>query len=90
VLLPPDEALLRLASFFLLIAGRDPDAENDASLGAAATLTGVIADGAWLRPLLDAVALPIPNAAPNATSTDATAIAVRRPGLMSRCRRRRA
>jgi hypothetical protein len=56
-----------------------PDGENDVILGESATVTGVTADGACALPSLLAVALPMPKAAPNATTTATTAIAAKRP-----------
>lgn len=78
----------RVAGRFACL-GSEPDAVNDTSLGAA-TVTGVTADGAAALPPPPAVALPMPNATPNATTTAATAIAANFPGVIGRCRSRRA
>ena len=59
-----------------------PDVENDVTWGVPPTDTGVTADGACALPSLLAVALPMPNAAPKATTTAATAIAAKRPGVI--------
>jgi hypothetical protein len=56
-----------------------PDAENDPTFGGSGTCTGVTADGACALPSSLAVALPMPKAAPKATTTAATAIAAKRP-----------
>jgi hypothetical protein len=81
--------LLGFGSFFCFWDGSEPDGENDVSSGAAPTLTGVTADGAAALSSFFAVALPMPNATPNATTTAATAIAAKRPAVMrpGRCRR---
>ena len=71
---PPPE----LACFFGLAgAGNEPEGVNAATCGAAGTLTGVTADGAAVLLLLT-VALPMANAAPNATT------AATRPPIASR------
>jgi hypothetical protein len=62
-------------------AGSAPDGENDASCGAAATWTGLTAEGAAVV-LVPALALPIPNAAPKATSAATTPMAVSLPGVI--------
>jgi hypothetical protein len=73
----------RLACFGIV-----PDGLNDTSFGAA-TVTGVTADGAAALSPPPPAALPMPNATPNATTTAATAIAAKRPGVIGRCRSRR-
>jgi hypothetical protein len=84
------ELLARFGAFFLACFGSEPDGVNDTSFGAAGTLTGVTADGAApLSSPLD-VALPTPNATAKATTTTATAMAANRPGVIGRCRSRRA
>jgi hypothetical protein len=82
--------LLGFGAFFFACFGSAPDGENDASFGAGATLTGVTADGAAALLLLLEVALPMPNATPNATTMAATAMAANRPGVIGLCRTRRA
>jgi hypothetical protein len=67
--------------------GIEPEAAKDAICGVA-TLTGVTADGAEALSPLPPAALPIPNATPNAITTAATAIAAKRPAVMSRYTRR--
>jgi hypothetical protein len=82
--------LARLGAFFFAGFGSGPEGVNDASFGAAGTLTGVTADGAAALSLPPELALPMPNAAPKATTTTATAMAANRPGVIGRCRSRRA
>jgi hypothetical protein len=64
--------------------GRLPDGENDANCGAAPTCTGLTADGAAVF-LLPPLALPMPNAAPNATSAATTPIAASLPVVIRTC-----
>jgi hypothetical protein len=76
---PPDGA------FLCFCFGSEPVGVNDDPIdGVPATFSGVTADGALPLSSFFAVALPIPNAAPNATTTTATAIAANRPGVI-RC-----
>lgn len=87
---PPPEG-----AFLCFCFGIDPVGVNDDPIdGAFATFTAVTADGAWALSSFFAVALPMPNAAPNATTTAATATAAKRPGVIpstsssaSTCRR---
>jgi hypothetical protein len=65
-------------------AGSEPEPENDAISGLLATSTGVTADGAAASSPPPPVALPAANAAPNARTTTATAMAAKRPGLIGR------
>lgn len=65
-------------------AGRLPDGENDASCGGAATCTGFTADGAAVFSLLP-LALPIANAAPNATSASTTPMPASLPVVIRTC-----
>ena len=58
--------------------GSVPDGENDASSGVAAACAGFTADGAAVF-LLPPLALPMPNAAPNATRAQATPMAASLP-----------
>jgi hypothetical protein len=81
--------LARLGVALFACFGIEPVALNEAICGVA-TLTGVTADGAAALSPLPAVALPIPNATPKATTTAATASAAKRPGVIDRCRSRRA
>ena len=62
-------------------AGSEPDGLNATTVGAASTCTGFTADGAavFFDPPLD---LPIPNAAPNATSAATTPMAASFPAVM--------
>jgi hypothetical protein len=62
-------------------AGSEPDGAYATTCGAAATWAGLTAEGAavFLLPLL---ALPMPNAAPNATSAATTPIAASLPVVM--------
>jgi hypothetical protein len=84
-----DGVLPPLGLFFAAFFGRagegsEPDGENDATCGGADTLAGVTADGAAEVFLLE-VALPIPNAAPNATSAaTAPTITAREPVIRGR------
>jgi hypothetical protein len=89
---PDGAGLLPLAfgAFFFACFGSAPDAANDASFGAGATLTGVTADGAVALSSPPDVALPMPKATAKATTTAAIAIAAKRPGVIGRCRTRRA
>jgi hypothetical protein len=77
---PPDDFFL--AFFFCLAgAGSDPDGSYEASCGVADdALNACTADGAaaFVVLLLD-VALPMPNAARNATTTTAAPMAMLRP-----------
>jgi hypothetical protein len=77
---PPPEG-----AFLCFCFGIDPVGVNDDPIdGVAATFSVVTADGAWALSSFFAVALPMPNAAPNATTTAATAMAAKRPGVI-RC-----
>jgi hypothetical protein len=63
-------------------AGSEPDGANATSCGAAATCTGLTADGAAVfLELLPALA--IPKAAPNATRAATTPMATSFPGVIS-------
>jgi hypothetical protein len=61
--------------------GSEPDGENDASCGGGATWIDFTADGAAVF-LVPPLALPIPNAAPNATSAATTPMAATLPALI--------
>jgi hypothetical protein len=65
--------------FFL--AGSEPDGEYATSAGAGATWIGLTADGAAVLLLLP-LALPMPNAAPKATSAATTPMATSFPGVI--------
>jgi hypothetical protein len=86
---PPPPEPAAFGFFFCFCDGSEPDDEYDASCGGSLTAIGVTADGAAPFPSFDAVALPMPNAAPNATTMAATAMAAKRPEVMSRCTSRR-
>jgi hypothetical protein len=83
-----EERFARFGALRFACFGMAPEAVNDTSFGVA-TLTGVTADGADAFSLPPPAALPMPNAAPKATTTATTAIAAKRPGLIGRCRSRR-
>ena len=83
VLLPPLSPLGAF-SFVSLGAGSEPDGENEVTSVLAATSTGVTADGAAAFSLPPPEALPMANAAPNARTTAATAMAAKRPWLIGR------
>jgi hypothetical protein len=81
---PPPPVLAGFGFFFCFCDGSEPDGENEASCGGSLTAIGVTADGAAAFESFDPVALPIANAAPNATTTAATAMAAKRPCVMTR------
>ena len=62
-------------------AGSEPDGEYATSDGAGATWIGLTADGAAVVLLLP-LALPMPNAAPKATTAAATPMATSFPGVI--------
>jgi hypothetical protein len=68
--------------FGFFCAGNDPDGVYDTTCGAAATWAGFTADGAAAFLLLPPLALPMPNAAPNATSAATTPMAASFPVVM--------
>jgi hypothetical protein len=84
VLLPPPPPLGFGFGFFfgLTGAGSEPEGVNAAKLGAPATATGFTAEGAAPPFLPPALALPIPNAAPKATTAATAPIAANRPGVI--------
>jgi hypothetical protein len=86
---PPPPPPLGFGCFFCFGDGSEPDGAYEASCGGPLTAIGVTADGAAPLASFDAVALPIPKAAPKATATAATAMAAKRPGVMTRCTFRR-
>jgi hypothetical protein len=61
--------------------GSEPEGLNEASCGGAATEIDLTADGAAVF-FVPPLALPIPNAAPNATSAATTPIATSLPGVI--------
>jgi hypothetical protein len=74
------------AAFFgfgFFCAGSEPDGVYETTCGAAATWAGFTADGAAAFSLLPPLALPMPKAAPNATSAATTPMATSLPGVIS-------
>jgi hypothetical protein len=61
--------------------GSEPEGLNEASCGGAATEIDLTADGAAVF-FVPPLALPIPNAAPNATSAATTPMAASLPGVI--------
>src|SRR3954470_6166449 len=80
-----DAGLLGFATFFFFLgffcAGSEPDVLYEVKVGGGATFAGVTADGAAVV-LVPPLALPIPNAAPNATSAATTPMAMSFPEVM--------
>jgi hypothetical protein len=73
------------AAFFgfgFFCAGSDPDGVYDTTCGADATWAGLTAEGAAAFFSLPPLALPMPNAAPNATTAAIAPIVAARAGVI--------